>query len=124
MSGTIELTGLERDILCAWHDNVFNYGTAEDEIGDNAALTDVRELSRATGLGRETVKGVVGSLVKKQLVIPDSEATYHPVTMKPQPGLWLSDDGIRQAFSAAASRDAAGGRGIHPTAKPRRPKSR
>ena len=65
-----------------------NYSCAKDEKEDNATYTTVKEISKAAGLDLNTVKGVVGSLVKKGLADVDTHKHGAPDV------LVLLDDGI------------------------------
>lgn len=47
--------------------------TAEDMINDNMAFSDVVEVSEYTGMSKAKVKGVIGSLVKKGVLITEND---------------------------------------------------
>ena len=64
------LTTLETLVVAAFNTN---YSCAEDEKADNASWGKVKQLSNKTGLAIESVKGVLGSLVKKGLVFDYNE---------------------------------------------------
>lgn len=83
------LTTLEIQVLKAFPTN---YTCAEDEISDNCTSTDVKELSKITGLEVDSVKGVIGSLVKKGLV---DTYTIHKVN----DSVVLSDLGIEYYYN-------------------------
>lgn len=59
------LTEMEQKVLVASM-NFWNYGD-ETEKEDNAVMFNLKELSDKTGLKINTLKGVVGSLFKKNL---------------------------------------------------------
>ena len=59
------LTDLEQTVLLACR-GFWNYGD-ETEKEDNAVMFNVRDLREVTGLPMNTIKGVAGSLFKKNL---------------------------------------------------------
>jgi DNA-binding MarR family transcriptional regulator len=93
MNSKITLTTLETLVIAAFNTN---YACAEDEKADNASWGKVSQLSAKTGLTVESVKGVLGSLVKKGLAFDYNED--HTFS--------LSDVGIDYHFEAIAERQA------------------
>lgn len=71
-----------------------NYETLEDNLNDNCTCLDVKDLSRLTGLDVKTVKGVIGSLTKKNLVFVDEFNMGETALM-------VTDEGIREYFRLA-----------------------
>lgn len=61
-------TDLEMQVIKSFS-VAFNYSNAEDEISDNATAISAIDIAAATGLNVRTVKGVMGSLHKKGLLI-------------------------------------------------------
>jgi predicted transcriptional regulator len=66
------LTDLETQVLKSF---LTNYDNAEIEKQDNYTYTDMTDIKEATGLAANTIKGVIGSLTKKDLVVI-CEATF------------------------------------------------
>ena len=89
----MHLTEKERTILAEMIRNCAS-GCYDAEYikEDNMTFTDVKEMSEITGMTKETVKGVMGSLIVKGLVVPD----INPTTGQDEQV--LSDRGIDIAF--------------------------
>ena len=87
-----KLTNLESQVLKVWVDKVCSYDNAEDLKADNFSWTDVQDLSEHTGQSVKTIKGVVGSLVKKRLADTDVGGENNPI-------LALTDEGIDAAYN-------------------------
>lgn len=87
---TLALTSKELQVLSA-------FNTYEDAEGTKSDLgvswTDVQMLATDTGLSVKSVKGVVGSLVKKDLVFADNEDDAK------NPALCLTEDGVDAFFA-------------------------
>lgn len=63
----MKYTELELQVIKAFR-NSMNYDTLEANLNDNCTCLDVKELAQITGQTVKTIKGVVGSLTKKNLV--------------------------------------------------------
>lgn len=87
-----DLTSLEKIVIGAMT-SVFNYGTAEDEIDDNAHVATVEDITTVTSLNIDTIKGVVGSLFKKDLLEEREYGEAHE-----EMGFGCTEAGIRCAF--------------------------
>jgi predicted transcriptional regulator len=83
------LTTLETLVIAAFNTN---YNTAQDEKDDNASWGNVKGIAKATVMELNTVKGVLGSLVKKGLVFDYNEDGMFSLT----------DSGIDAHFEAIA----------------------
>lgn len=68
-----------------------NYETLEANLSDNCTCLSAREISEMTGLDVKTVKGVLGSLEKKNLVFVDIVNFNHKVLM-------VTDEGVTAYF--------------------------
>lgn len=68
-----------------------NYDTLEANLEDNCTCLDVKVLAELSGLTVKSVKGVVGSLTKKNLVFVDEFNMGQTVLM-------VTDKGIREYF--------------------------
>ena len=86
-----KLTKLEMQVLKVWVEEICSYDNAEDLKADNFSWTDVKDLSEHTGQSVKTIKGVVGSLVKKGLADTDIGGENNPI-------LSLSEEGIDAAY--------------------------
>ena len=96
---TITTTALEAVVLKAF--NVY----ADDPEGTKGDLgcswTGATELAEATGLAIDSVKGVLGSLVKKNLVYADPATKFAPAAV------CLTEDGVDVIFSFPVGFDPA-----------------
>jgi len=91
-----DYTDKERRVI-AHFDVGFNYRTADQEISDNATALSVEELAERTGMTISTVKGVVGSLVKKDILVPWDD-------MEPGiQGLYVTEEGINAHYDRKVS---------------------
>lgn len=64
----MKYTELELQVIKAFR-NSMNYDTLEANLNDNCTCLDVKELAQITGQTVKTIKGVVGSLTKKNLIL-------------------------------------------------------
>lgn len=91
----IELTELEKKIVENFVFS-FNYNDAESEKSANAVIIDFDEIQCATKLSKNVIKGILGSLTKKEIVIPCNE---------PDPELkncyWVTDLGIDSYYQVS-----------------------
>jgi DNA-binding MarR family transcriptional regulator len=69
-----------------------NYPTLEENLDDNCTWIDVKELSEDTGFTVETVKGIIGSLTKKDLV-------YVEIVNFNEKVLMVTDEGVKAYFN-------------------------
>lgn len=110
---TIKLTELETKVLGAFN----TYDDLASTIGDlGVSWTDAKELSVETGIAMKSIKGVIGSLVKKGLVDVDDDGPINAHDLKKAPtAICLTAEGAKVFFDlCAAESDAA----EEPTADP------
>lgn len=86
----MKYTELELQVIKAFR-NSMNYNTLEDNLNDNCTCLDVKELAQITGQAVKTIKGVVGSLTKKDLVFVE-EFNFG------ETALMVTDEGIKAYF--------------------------
>ena len=82
----MKYTELELKVIKAFG-KFMNYDTLEDNLADNATCVTAGDIAEITGLDIKTVKGVLGSLEKKDLVFVDIINFNHKVLM-------VSDEGV------------------------------
>lgn len=86
----MKYTELELQVIKAFR-NSMNYDTLEANLSDNCTCLDVKELAQITGQTVKTIKGVVGSLTKKNLIFVDADGFG-------QTWLMVTDEGIKAYF--------------------------
>lgn len=86
----MKYTELELQVIKAFR-NSMNYDTLEANLNDNCTCLDVKALAQITGQTVKTIKGVVGSLTKKNLVFVD-EFNFGETC------LMVTDEGIKAYF--------------------------
>ena len=94
------ITNLEKDVLLATL-AFWNYGD-ETEIEDNAVFFDLRDLKDETGHSLKTLKGVVGSLFKKNMLCEmEGGPTFNEI------GIGITEDGIKWVLETIEKEDGA-----------------
>ena len=86
----MKYTEMELSVIKAFR-NSMNYDTLEANLNDNCTCLDVNELSQITGYSVKRVKGIVGSLTKKNLIFVD---TFN----FGETALMVTDEGIKAYF--------------------------
>ena len=84
----MKYTELELKII-AIIGNFLNYETLEANLQDNATYFDIDDVKQLTGMATKEARGVVSSLIKKNILVLDT--TDHPI-------FWVTPDGLREYF--------------------------
>ena len=77
-------------------------GSLEYMLGDNMCLTFASSIAEHTGKSRQAVGGIISGLIKRGLVYRGMKRTkrnHDDATFAGQWELWLTDEGVRQAFA-------------------------
>lgn len=86
----MEYTEMELHVIESFRE-FMNYDTLEANLGDNCTCLEVRELSEMLGYSIKTIKGIIGSLTKKDLIFVDIVNINHKVLM-------VTNEGIKEYF--------------------------
>lgn len=77
-------------------------GDLEYMLGDNMCLTFASSIAAHTGKSRQAVGGIISGLIKRGLVVRGTKRSKRDHTEEEFGGqfeLWLTDEGVRQAFA-------------------------
>ena len=86
----MKYTEMELSVIKAFRASM-NYDTLEANLSDNCTCLDVNELSQITGYSVKQIKGIVGSLTKKNLIVVESFNFGETALM-------VTDEGIKAYF--------------------------
>lgn len=70
-----ELTELELKVV-EYFSCYFNYSNIKDNVYDNATFFDFEEIANDTGISHNILRGVLSSLIKKELIDLDGSTWY------------------------------------------------
>lgn len=86
----MEYTEMELHVIESFK-QFMNYDSLEANLNDNCTCLEVRELSEMLGYNIKTIKGIIGSLTKKDLIFVDIVNINQKVLM-------VTDEGIKEYF--------------------------